>query len=97
MTYSKQKYRKISFKQVSTLRKLIREVLQSHSHEPNIGDRVVNINPGCKHYKSEGIVTKLKELPSDMGIVACYKCTNAGNTWRKGEILEKSLDQLELK
>ena len=80
----------------STLRTLIREMLQSHTVEPMIGDQVVNVNPGCKHYGSEGIVVRLEQLPQDMGTVACYKCMNNGTNWSEGDILRKSLDQLEL-
>ena len=79
------------------LRHLIREILQSHSNEPVIGDHVENVNPGCKHFGSEGVVVKLKQLPQDMGTVACYKCTNSGENWSSGEILEKSLDQLAVR
>jgi hypothetical protein len=78
------------------LRALIREALQSHTVEPFIGDHVVNINPGCKHYGSEGIVIMMNQLPRDMGSVASYKCTNSGDNWSEGDVLEKSLDQLEL-
>ena len=80
----------------SFLRQLIREVLQSHTHEPVAGDHVVNVNPGCKHYGSEGVVVRLETLPDDMGKAACYQCTNSGDNWNAGEVLTKSLDQLEL-
>lgn len=78
------------------LRLLIREALQSHTLEPVVGDYVLNINPGCKHYGSEGTVVKVKQLPKDMGTVACYRCSNDGSNWSKGDILTKSLDQLEI-
>jgi len=80
----------------TVLRFLIREILQSHTTEPVIGDHVSNVNPGCKHYGSEGVVVKVMQLPRDMGTVACYECTNSGDTWSQGDILEKSLDQLEI-
>tara|TARA_B100000700_G_C15001917_1_gene836712 strand:- start:432 stop:866 length:435 start_codon:yes stop_codon:yes gene_type:complete len=82
--------------QESTLRLLISEILQSHTLEPAIGDYVENVNPGCKHFGSEGVVVRLKQLPRDMGTVACYKCTNSGDNWSEGDILEKSLDQLAI-
>tara|TARA_Y100000592_G_scaffold96695_1_gene165686 strand:- start:3094 stop:3528 length:435 start_codon:yes stop_codon:yes gene_type:complete len=78
------------------LRLIIREVLQSHTIEPVIGDYVVNVNPGCKHYGSEGVVVRMEELPEDSGVAACYKCTNSGVNWSEGDVLQKSLDQLEL-
>ena len=78
------------------LRLIVREVLQSHTAEPEIGDYVVNVNTGCKHYGSEGVVIRMEELPEDSGIAACYKCTNSGANWSRGDVLQKSLDQLEL-
>jgi hypothetical protein len=80
-----------------TLRLLIREILQSHTLEPVVGDYVENVNPGCKHFGSEGVVVNMKQLPQDMGTVACYKCTNSGENWSAGDILEKSLDQLAIR
>lgn len=82
--------------QEATLRLLIREILQSHTFEPVVGDHVENVNPGCKHFGSEGIVVTLKQLPDDVGTVACYECTNSGENWSEGDILEKSLDQLAI-
>ena len=78
------------------IRDLIKEVLQSHTVEPSIGDRVLNVNPGCKHFGSEGIVVDLESLPDDAGTAACYKCTNTGDNWSVDDVLVKSLDQLEL-
>ena len=83
--------------QERALRILIREMLQSHTLEPVVGDHVENVNPGCKHFGSEGIVVNMKQLPSDMGTVACYRCTNSGDNWSKGDVLEKSLDQLVIR
>ena len=78
------------------LRLIIRETLQSHTIEPAVGDHVVNVNPGCKHYGSEGIVVRIEDLPKESGVAACYKCMNSGANWSKGDVLQKSLDQLEL-
>ena len=66
----------------------------SHSFEPVSGDKVKNINPGCKHYGSEGIVVKVVELPKDMGKGIAYKCTNDGSCWSTGDVLYKTMDQL---
>jgi len=78
------------------LRLLITEILQSHTAEPVVGDIVLNVNPGCKHYGSTGTVVDIKQLPQDMGTVACYRCKNSGDNWSEGDVLQKSLDQLEI-
>ena len=39
----------------------------SHYDEPEIGDSVVNTNPGCVHYKSEGVIEDIKDLPDEIG------------------------------
>lgn len=67
---------------------------QSHTWEPQLGDAVVNTNPGCKHKGSEGIVTAVKDLPEDAGKTVTYCCTNAGDNWYKGDFLTKTMDQL---
>ena len=83
---------------MNILRDYIRLVLestyQSHSQEPKEGDRVGNVNEDCKHFGSEGIVLSVNDLPEDGGRVAEYRCTNSGNTWSAGDVLEKTLDQL---
>ncbi len=67
---------------------------QSHTFEPSIGDLVVNTNPNCKHRGSQGIVLDIILLPNDSGKTICYQCTNNGPTWSRGDILEKTMDQL---
>lgn len=59
-----------------------------------IGSKVKNINPSCKHYGSEGIVEEVKDLPDDMGKVVKYKVTNSGPNYKAGESLTKTIDQL---
>ena len=59
-------------------------------------DVVVNTNPGCKHYKSVGIVKTINELPKDAGKTITYVCTNSGTNWNKGDELTKTLDQLSI-
>ena len=80
------------------LRELIFEALddayKSHSSDPSPGDLVINVNPGCKHKGSEGVVTKVHNLPRDAGKAASYLCTNNGDEWETGDILTKTLDQL---
>ena len=61
-----------------------------------IGMRVLNTNPSCKHFGSEGIIKEIKNLPDDMGQVVSYEVTNNGNTYKQGDILTKTIDQLNL-
>ena len=82
----------------STLRKFVRSVVKenfmSHSFEPLIGDAVVNTNPGCIHYGSEGIVITIEDLPEDVGKLISYQVTNNGDTYTDGDVLRKTMDQL---
>jgi len=55
---------------------------------------VKNVNPSCEHYGSEGLVEEIKDLPDSMGQVIKYKVTNDGPTYKKGDILTKTKDQL---
>lgn len=59
-----------------------------------IGSKVRNINPSCKHYGSEGVVEDVEDLPNDMGKVVKYKVYNDGPNYKKGDILTKTVDQL---
>ena len=67
----------------------------SHYDEPEIGDSVVNTNPGCVHYKSEGVIEDIKDLPDEMGTAISYRVTNDGENYSTGEVLTKTPDQLE--
>jgi len=67
----------------------------SHSYEPQIGDKVINTNPGCKHYKSEGVIEDIKDLPEDAGKTVTYVVSNNGKTYQQGDKLNKTLDQIE--
>lgn len=78
------------------VRKFIREILQSHTLEPKLGDSVLNINPGCKHYQSQGVVQGVEDLPFDKGRIVIYVTTNAGSSWEQGDVLEKTMDQVEI-
>ena len=87
------------FKDMGLLKEYIKETLigmQSHVIEPAYGDVVVNTNPGCKHYKSVGIVKTVNELPRDAGKTVTYVCTNSGANWNKGDELTKTMDQLSI-
>ena len=59
-----------------------------------VGNKVKNINRACYHFGSEGIVTEIKELPDRMGKVISYQVTNEGETYKKGDVLTKTPDQL---
>ena len=67
----------------------------SHHNEPHIGDRVVNTNPGCTHYQSEGVIEDINDLPDDVGITITYRVSNDGETYTNGDMLTKTADQLE--
>jgi hypothetical protein len=67
---------------------------QSHTYEPEVGEKVLNTNKKCKHYKSKGTVLSITELPQDSGKIIAYKCTNSGDNWARGDILKKTMDQL---
>ncbi len=77
------------------IRALIKETYQSHSFEPKEGDMIVNVNDNCKHRGSEGAVVSVEELPHEQGKVVGYRCTNSGPTWGEGDVLKKTMDQLE--
>ena len=85
---------------VTTLRQYVRNLLWenfvSHSDEPEKGDRVINNNPGCKHYGSEGVVLDIQTLPDEAGKVIAYQVTNDGPAFHPGDVLEKTLDQLTI-
>ncbi len=59
-----------------------------------IGSKVTNINPSCKHYGSEGVVEDVEDLPNDMGKVVKYRVTNNGQNYKIGDTLTKTVDQL---
>jgi hypothetical protein len=77
------------------VRSILREMYQSHTDEPIEGDAVINTNQNCKHVGSEGTVLSVDELPDNQGKVIAYECTNDGPTWDVGDVLSKTMDQLE--
>tara|TARA_Y100000310_G_C20498032_1_gene722531 strand:+ start:662 stop:943 length:282 start_codon:yes stop_codon:yes gene_type:complete len=87
MKITKRQLRKI-------IRENIRETFQSHTDEPRVGDSIVNVNPNCEHYGSRGVVISINFLPEDAGKTVEYQCSNRGPTWERGDVLEKTLDQL---
>ena len=60
-----------------------------------VGDIVKNKNQSCPHHGSMGVVKKLMDLPNDMGTVVMYTVTNSGSTYKPGDVLAKTMDQLE--
>ncbi len=60
------------------------------------GMRVLNVNASCKHFGSEGIIKQIKNLDNDMGQVIAYEVTNNGSNFKEGDILTKTIDQLNL-
>ena len=76
------------------IRKMSHQNYVSHSFEPKTGDRVMNTNPGCEHYRSEGMVMNIDKLPNGAGKVVTYIVTNNGPTFRVGKTLIKTMDQL---
>jgi len=70
-------------------------VNEDHHYTFGTGDIVKNVNPTCKHHGSIGVVKKVMELPNDMGTVAIYTVMNSGSTYRPGDSLTKTLDQLK--
>lgn len=60
-----------------------------------LGDVVRNKNKNCRHYGSVGIIVGISDLMDDLGQVATYKVMNNGPTYKQGDVLSKTLDQLE--
>ena len=58
------------------------------------GDIVHNKNTSCPHHGSMGIVQKVMDVPMK-GLVAVYRVTNSGDTYKPGDVLTKTVDQLE--
>jgi len=59
------------------------------------GDVVRNKNSSCPHHGSIGIVKKIIDLANGMGKVAMYTVTNTGPTYKPGQVITKTFDQLE--
>jgi hypothetical protein len=59
-----------------------------------IGDIVKNKNKSCPHFGSMGVVSKILDLPDMIGKLVTYRVTNDGPTYRAGDILTKTGDQL---
>ena len=70
-------------------------VIKEDHYTFGTGDIVKNKNPKCKHFGSMGIVDKIMDLPNMIGKVAVYTVTNNGDTYKTGDKLTKTVDQLE--
>ena len=46
--------------------------------------------------RNKKIITEIKDLPNDMGKVISYKVTNNASTYKEGDILTKTKDQLNI-
>jgi len=68
---------------------------EDHHYTFGVGDIVKNKNSSCPHHGSIGVVKKVMELPNEMGTVAIYTVMNSGSTYRPGDSLTKTIDQLE--
>ena len=68
--------------------------MQDEEDDYENGAMVKNVNPSCDHYGSEGIVQSVEDLPNKMGKVVKYKVTNDGATYKVGDVLTKTKDQL---
>jgi len=66
----------------------------SHTKEPVVGQEVQNKNPNCKHYNSKGTVVNIAELPNNWGKLITYQVNNYGTTYKSGDRLTKTLDQI---
>lgn len=71
-----------------------------------VGDRVENINPGCEHFQSQGVIKAIKNIPeigsthvkskhNTPGTVIVYKVNNKGSTFNPGDLLTKTSTQLK--
>jgi len=63
---------------------------KGHDYTFGTGDIINNRNPNCTHYGSKGIVIQIPQK----GLVR-YTVTNSGDTYKPGDILTKTKDQLE--
>lgn len=66
------------------------------NQELKVGQRVLNTNSKSIHFGSEGNIVKIQDLPNDMGKVVTYEVTNASQNFKKGDLLTKTIDQIQL-
>jgi len=75
--------------------KVASEGIIKENYTFGVGDIVKNKNTSCPHHGSMGVVKKLMNLPNEMGTVVLYTVTNSGPTYKPGDVLSKTIDQLE--
>ena len=68
---------------------------EGHNYTFGVGDIVKNRNTSCPHHGSMGVVKKIMDLPGEVGTVAIYTVMNSGSTYKPGDSLTKTVDQLE--
>ena len=68
----------------------------SEPYSIKVGDMVQNTNPSCPHHKSQGMVKKIIPMPNDVGNLIKYIVMNQGDTYQAGDVLTKTIDQLEV-
>ena len=87
---------------MSKFQSIFNELLKKDLH---VGDKIENINPDCEHYKTKGVIKKIKSRPEEQsdkvkskhnipGSDVEYKVTNDTETAEHGDSLKKSIDQL---
>ena len=92
----KQQEKELKDKENTLKKEPVEEELFQGEYTFGIGDIVTNKNKSCAHYGAAGVINKITDLPNDMGQIATYRVTNNGDTFRAGDILTKTLDQLEI-
>jgi len=68
----------------------------SEPYSIKVGDFVKNTNPSCPHHGSQGMVKNVISMPNDIGDLIKYVVMNQGDTYRAGDVLTKTPDQLEV-
>jgi hypothetical protein len=68
----------------------------SEPYSIKVGDMVRNTNTSCPHHKSQGMVKKIIPMPNDVGNLIKYIVMNQGDTYQAGDVLTKTIDQLEV-
>lgn len=68
---------------------------EGHNYTFGVGDIVKNRNTSCPHHGSMGVVKKIMDLPGEVGAIAIYTVMNSGSTYKPGDSLTKTIDQLE--
>lgn len=63
--------------------------------EMSEGMRIINVNAGSSHFGSEGIIKQILNLSDDVGKIVAYEVINDGANYKKGDILKKTIDQLQ--